>query len=98
MRFRDQINRRKNIYLTLVATGFAAMTVLAFTERYLPAATFRWILYLALTVFAVGNTLLYVGITCPKCHSIIGYAIVFAANKVEQCPRCRVVFDEELIR
>ena len=98
MRFRDKINKRKNIYLALVATGFAVMTVLAFTEKYIPAATFKWILYLALAVFAVGNTLLYVGIKCPKCNSIIGYAIVFAAEKVEQCPRCRVVFDEEIIR
>lgn len=98
MRFRDEINKRKNIYLTLIATGFAAMTVLAFTEKYIPAATFKWILYFALAVFAVGNTLLYVGIKCPKCNSIIGFAIVFAAEKVEQCPRCRVVFDEEITR
>jgi phage FluMu protein Com len=98
MRFRDEINKRKNIYLALVAAGFAAMTVLAFTEKYIPAAAFKWILYSALAVFAVGNTLLYVGIRCPKCHSIIGYAIVFAGEKVKQCPRCRVVFDEEIIR
>ena len=98
MRFRDKINKRKNIYLALVATGFAAMTVLAFTERYIPAATFKWILYAALAVFAVGNTLLYVGIKCPKCRSIIGYTIVFAGEKVEQCPRCRVVFDEKIIQ
>jgi hypothetical protein len=93
MRFRDKINKRKNTYLALVAIGFAAMTVLAFTERYIPATTFKWILYVALAVFAVGNTLLYVGIKCPKCHSIIGYAIVFAAEKVDQCPRCKVKFD-----
>ncbi len=98
MRFRDKINKRKNLYLTLVAAGFAAMTVLAFTERYIPPATFKWILYAALAVFAAGNTLLYVGIKCPKCRSTIGYAIVFAAEKVEQCPRCRVAFDEEMIR
>jgi phage FluMu protein Com len=94
MRFRDKINKRKNTYLALVAIGFAAMTVLAFTERYIPATTFKWILYVALAVFAVGNTLLYVGIKCPKCHSIIGYAIVFAAEKVDRCPRCKVMFDE----
>jgi hypothetical protein len=94
MRFRDKINKRKNTYLALVAIGFAAMTVLAFTESYIPATTFKWILYVALAVFAVGNTLLYVGIKCPKCHSIIGYAIVFAAEKVDQCPRCKVKFDE----
>jgi phage FluMu protein Com len=46
----------------------------------------------------VGNTLLYIGIKCPKCHSIIGYAIVFAAEKVVQCPRCRVVFDEQILQ
>jgi hypothetical protein len=96
MKPRDKINKRKKFYLTLVATGFAAMTVLAFIEKYLPTIIFKWILYGALALFGVGNILLYVGIRCPKCNSIIGYAIVFSADKTDQCPRCRVMFDENM--
>jgi hypothetical protein len=94
MRPRDKINNRKNTYLTFVAIGFAALVVLAFTEKYIPAPVFKTILYGALALFGVGNVLLYIGIVCPKCKSIIGYAIVFSAEKVDQCPRCRVMFDE----
>jgi len=97
MKLIDKIIRRKNFYLTLVATGFAAMTVLAFTEKYLPASIFKWMLYGALALFGVGNILLYIGLKCPKCNSMIGYAIVFSAEKVDQCPRCRVMFDEDIL-
>ena len=93
---RDKINKRKKFYLTLVATGFAAMTVMAFSEKYLSATIFKGILYSALALFGVGNILLYIGIRCPKCNSIIGYVIVFSAGKVDQCPRCRVMFDENI--
>ena len=96
LRSRDQINKQKNIYLTLVAIGFAVLIILAFTEKYIPALVFRPILYSALALFGVGNTLLYIGIRCPKCNSIIGYAIVFSAGKADQCPRCRVTFDGDL--
>ena len=72
------------------------MTVLAFTEKYMPAMIFQPILYCALALFGVGNILLYVGIRCPKCNSIVGYAVVFSAGKVDQCPRCRVIFDENI--
>lgn len=96
MKLSDKINRRKNIYLTLVAVGFAALTVLAFTEKYMPPAIFKWILYCAFVLFVTGNVLLYIGLKCPKCNSIIGYAIVFSAEKVVQCPRCRVMFDEDI--
>jgi hypothetical protein len=94
---RDKINNRKKTYLTLVAIGFAAMIVLAFSEKYIPAFIFKPLLYSALALFGVGNTLLYVGIRCPKCNSTIGYAIVFSAGKVDQCPRCRVMFDENIL-
>jgi Na+/citrate or Na+/malate symporter len=96
MRLRDKINKQKFLYLTLVAIGFATLIILAFTEKYMPANIFRPILYSALVIFCVGNILLYIGIKCPKCNSIIGYAIVFSAEKVDQCPRCRVVFDENI--
>ena len=91
----DKINKQKRLCLTLVAIGFAAMIVLAFTEKYIPYRLFRPILYSALALFAVGNILLYIGIRCPKCNKIIGYAIVLSAGKVGQCPRCRVIFDEK---
>lgn len=97
MRLRDKINNRKNIYLALVAIGFAAMIALAFTEKYIPALIFKPILYGALALFGVGNILLYIGIRCPKCNSIIGYAIVFSAEKLDQCPRCRVMFDDNIL-
>jgi len=97
MRLRDKINKRKNLYLTLVAIGFAALIVLAFIEKDIPAMIFKAILYSALAIFGVGNILLYIGIRCPKCGSIIGYVIVFSAEKVDQCPRCRVMFDENIL-
>ncbi len=96
MKLSDKINKRKNFYLFLVAIGFAVMTVLAFTETYIPAAIFKRSLYGALALFAAGNILLYIGLKCPKCNAIIGYAIVFSAEKVVQCPRCRVMFDEDI--
>lgn len=97
MKLRDKINKRKKLYLTLVAAGFTAMTILAFIEQYMPTIIFQWILYIALALFGVGNILLYIGIRCPKCNSIIGYTIVFSAEKVDQCPHCRVMFDESIL-
>jgi hypothetical protein len=91
----DKINKQKKLCLTLVAIGFAAMIVLAFTEKYIPALIFTPILYCALALFGVGNILLYIGIRCPKCNKIVGYAIVFSAGKVDRCPRCRIIFDED---
>jgi hypothetical protein len=96
MKPRVIINKQKNIYLTVVAIGFAAMTILSFIEKYLSPAVFKPILYGAIALFAVGNILLYVGITCPKCKSLIGSTIVFSAGKADRCPRCGVRFDEDM--
>ncbi len=96
MRPRDKINKRKNLYLIIVAIGFAALVVLAFIEKYMPPVIFKPTLYCALAMLVAGNILLYVGIKCPKCNAIIGYVIVFSAKKVDQCPRCRVIFDETI--
>jgi hypothetical protein len=96
MRPREIINKRKNLYLIMVALGFAAMTVLAFSEKYMSPANFKPALYSAIALFAAGNILLYVGIRCPKCKSIIGSTIVFSAGKADHCPRCGVMFDEEM--
>lgn len=93
---RDIINRQKKIYLTLVAVSFSAMVVLAFAEKYFPPALFKTLLYGALSVFLVGNILMYIGIRCPKCKAILGYHIVFSAGKADQCPRCRMNFDESI--
>jgi phage FluMu protein Com len=97
MKPRDKINKSKNLYLTLVAISFFVLVVLAFIEKYMPTAIFRAILYSALVIFGAGNILLYFGIRCPKCKSIIGYAIVFSAGKVDQCPRCKVMLDENIL-
>jgi hypothetical protein len=94
---RDTINRQKKVYLTLVAVGFLAMAILAFFEKYMPTELFKTILYGAISLFVAGNILMYIGIRCPKCKAMLGYVIVFSAEKVDQCPRCRINFDEELL-
>lgn len=96
MRPRDRIDRLKNLYLTLVAVGFSAMALLAFTEKYMPAALFKALLYSAIALFLAGNILMYIGIRCPKCKAILGYIIVFSAGKADQCPHCRINFDESI--
>jgi len=94
---RDTINRQKKVYLTLVAVGFLAMAILAFVEKYMPTELFKTFLYGAISLFVAGNILMYIGIRCPKCKAMLGYVIVFSAEKVDQCPRCRINFDEELL-
>ena len=96
MRPRDGINRRKKLYLTFVAVGFSAMAILAFAEKYLPVAFFKTLLYGAISLFLAGNILMYIGIRCPKCKATLGYHIVFSAGKADQCPRCRINFDEDM--
>jgi hypothetical protein len=80
-----------------VAVGFSAMAILAFVEKYMPTALFKTFLYGAISLFVAGNILMYIGIRCPKCNAMLGYIIVFSAEKVDQCPRCRINFDEELL-
>jgi phage FluMu protein Com len=94
---RDIINKQKKIYLIIVAISFSAMTILAFTEKYMPTALFNPLLYGAISLFLVGNILMYIGIRCPKCKAILGYVIVFSAGKADQCPRCRMNFDESIL-
>lgn len=96
MKPKDKINKRKNIYLILVATGFTVLLVLAFIENYLQPKFFKPLLFGAIALFVVGNILLYIGIRCPKCREIIGYTVVFSAGEADQCPRCRVMWNEEI--
>lgn len=96
MKPRDRIDRRKKLYLTLVAVGFAAMGILAYTEKYMAQELFKTFLYSALALFLAGNILLYIGIRCPKCKAILGYVILFSAGKAHECPHCRLNFDEEM--
>lgn len=93
---RDRINRRKNLYLILVAIGFSGMTFLAFAEKSIPAPLFKTLLYGAISLFLAGNILLYIGIRCPKCKAMLGYHILFSAGKADHCPRCRIHFDESV--
>ena len=96
MRPKDKINKRKNLYLLLVAIGFTVLLVLAFIENYLQPKFFKPILFGAIALFVVGNILLYIGIRCPKCRAIIGYTVVFSAGEADQCPRCRVMWNEDI--
>jgi len=96
MKPRDVIDKRKNTYLIVVAASFAVMTILAFTEKYIPPDIFRPLVRGSIAVFVAGNILMYIGIRCPKCKAILGYVIVFSRKKVDQCPRCRILFDEEI--
>lgn len=93
---RDRINSRKNLYMIFVAVGFTAMVVLAFTEKYIRAETFKVLLYCSIFLFLAGNILMYVGILCPKCKAILGYHIVFSAGKADRCPRCGSGFDKSI--
>jgi hypothetical protein len=94
---RDMINRQKKIYLTIVAVSFSAIAILAYAEKYMPTALYNPLLYGALSLFVIGNILLYIGIRCPKCKAILGYVIVFSAGEADQCPRCRIDFDESIL-
>ena len=96
MKPRERINGLKKLYLTLVAIGFSAMGILAYTEKYISPGLFKSLLYGALLLFLAGNILMYLGIRCPKCKAILGYIIVFSAGKADQCPHCRMNFDEDL--
>jgi hypothetical protein len=96
MRPRDGINGRKNLYLTVVAISFSGLVLLSFAEKYMPTALFKPLLYGVLSFFVAGNILMYIGIRCPKCKAMLGYHIVFSAGKADQCPRCRINFDDEM--
>ena len=61
----------------------------------MPPELFKTLLYGALALFLAGNILMYAGIRCPKCKAILGYIIVFSAGKADQCPHCRMNFDED---
>jgi uncharacterized paraquat-inducible protein A len=39
--------------------------------------------------------LMHIGITCPKCHAILGLALMYSREKVTHCPRCGIDFDKE---
>lgn len=92
---RDRINRRTRFHLTIVAVGFAVLVVPAFTEKYLPPAIFRSISYGAIGLFLAGMALMHVGITFPKCHAMLGLALMYSREKVTHCPRCGIDFDQE---
>jgi hypothetical protein len=70
---------------------------LAFAEKYMPNAIFKTLLYGAISLFLVGNILIYIGIRCPKCKAILGYIIVFSGGETDRCPHCRMNFDERIL-
>lgn len=79
----------------MVAVGFGVLAILAFSEKYLPPTFFRPIFYCAIGLFLAGMILMHVGITCPKCHAMLGIALMYSREKVTHCPRCGTGFDEE---
>jgi len=96
MRPIDMIRRQKKMYLILIGISFTALFALAFLEKYLPPNLFKPISYSAIALFLLGNLLLHIGILCPKCKAIIGYAIVYSSEKVDRCPRCRINFYDDI--
>ena len=92
---REAINRRKNLYLRIVAVGFGVFAVVAFTEKYLPESWAKALTYGAGAVFLAGVFLVYFGIQCPKCGKTLGLAYVFGEEALLRCPRCHVKFDED---
>lgn len=95
MRPRDRINRRKNWILTVVGVGFGSLAILAFVEKFLPPTLARQMSYWAIGVFVVGLILMHVGITCPKCHAMLGLALMYSREKMTRCPKCGMDFDKE---
>jgi glucose-6-phosphate-specific signal transduction histidine kinase len=95
MRPRDILNRRKKIYFMIVAISFLTMVIVAFSEKYLPQSLYDTISLGAITVFAAGVLLVYVGIKCPKCNAILGLKFVYAEETLSRCPRCGINFDED---
>lgn len=79
----------------ITAIGFLALTVAAFTEKYLPKSLGNAMIIGAITVFVVGILLVYVGIRCPKCNKILGLKFVYAEETLINCPRCRINFDDD---
>jgi phage FluMu protein Com len=94
MKPRDIINRRKKFYFIVVVTSFLAMAIVAYSDKYLPQSLYKLLSVCTITVFVAGVLLVYVGIRCPKCKSILGLKYVFAEETLKQCPKCGIVFDE----
>ena len=92
MRPRDGINRLKNLYLILVAVGFSVMAVLAFAEKYMPVQLFKILLYGSVSLFLIGNILLYIGIRCPKCKAIIGISHRVFRRESQSVPSLQIQF------
>jgi xanthine/uracil/vitamin C permease (AzgA family) len=95
MRPRDILNRRKKYYFFIVAISFAVLAIVAFIEKYLPTSLSNTITAGAGIVFLVGILLVYAGITCPKCHKILGLKYVYAEETLTRCPNCKINFDED---
>ncbi len=79
----------------IVAISFLTMTLVAFSDKYLPQSLYETISIGAVTVFGVGVLLVYFGIKCPKCNAILGLKFVYAEETLRHCPRCGINFDED---
>jgi hypothetical protein len=79
----------------IVAISFLIMAIVAFSDKYMPRSLYETISLGAVTVFAVGVLLVYLGIKCPKCKAILGLKFVFSEETLRHCPRCGIDFDED---
>ncbi|MBI5576698.1 MAG: hypothetical protein HY896_10110 [Deltaproteobacteria bacterium] len=95
MKPRDVLNKKKKTYLLIAGISFAALTMLAFVEKYLPKSLFDVLAIGAGTVFGAGIVLVYLGIKCPKCGKTLGLKFVFADDTLHHCPGCGIPFDED---
>ncbi len=95
MRPRDIINRRKKQYFVAIAISFLIMAMVAYSDKYLPGSLYLLLSVGSIAVFTVGVLLVYVGIKCPKCHSILGLKYVYAEETLKRCPKCGILFDED---
>ena len=95
MKPRDVLDRKKKMYFIVVATSFSVMAIIAYLEKYLPRVVYLIISTCAIIVFVVGVFLVYVGIRCPKCNSVLGLKYVYAEETLKRCPRCGILFDED---
>ncbi len=95
MKPREIINKRRKTYLAIVAAGFLAMVIVAYAHKFLPGSLYEILSDGSVTVFVVGVILIYAGIRCPKCKTILGLKYVYSEETLKKCPRCGIVFDED---
>ncbi len=91
----DTLNKRKRLFMSMVGIGFAAMAVLALTEKHIPPEIYDPIITVVIGVFLAGVLLMYVGLRCPACRKNLGMSIMYSHEKLKKCPRCGADLGED---